>query len=150
MRAHSYSYDTLGRPSAVALTVGISTHTVTTGYDAASRVSTVAYPSGFTVAYGYNATGYQAELRNAATDQLYWAANTRDAEGHLTAATAGNGLVTTQSFEATTGRLTGISSGPSGAVQDFAYSYDGPAGCSAAAMRRCRSARASATTASTG
>jgi YD repeat-containing protein len=114
----------LGRPSTVATTIDGTTHTIASTYDAASRVSTVAYPSGLTVAYGYNATGYQSQLKNAATSQVYWTANARDAEGHLTQATAGNGLVTAQSFEATTGRLLGIVTGAGGAVQNFAYTYD--------------------------
>jgi YD repeat-containing protein len=38
--------------------------------------------------------------------------------------TAGNGVVTTQSFDAVTGRLTAITAGPSGAVQSHGYTYD--------------------------
>jgi RHS repeat-associated protein len=47
-----------------------------------------------------------------------------DVEGHLTQQTAGNGLVTTRSFSATTGRLNAIATGAGGAVQNLAYSYD--------------------------
>ena len=60
----------------------------------ASRISKVTYPSGFAVAYSYNATGYQFKLANAATAQVYWTADSRDAELHLTQQTAGNGVVT--------------------------------------------------------
>ena len=46
-------------------------------------------------------------------------------EGHLTLATAGsNGLVTTSSFEATTGRLINVATGTGNAVQNLSYTYD--------------------------
>ena len=48
----------------------------------------------------------------------------RDAEGHLTQQTAGNGIVTSRTFNADTGALTGITSGSAGAVQSHAYTYD--------------------------
>jgi YD repeat-containing protein len=47
-----------------------------------------------------------------------------DAEGHLTQLTAGNNLVTTRTFEATTGRLVGIATGSANAVQNLSYTYD--------------------------
>ena len=77
------------------------------------------YPSGFAVAYAYNGYGYQTQLTNSATSQVYWTATARDAELHLTQQTAGNGVVTSQTFDANTGRLTGITAGSSGAVQNF-------------------------------
>jgi RHS repeat-associated protein len=121
-RAHTY--DALGRPSQTQITISGTTYTTTTGYDAHSRVASITYPSGFAVAYAYNAVGYQTQLSNSATSQVYWTANTRDAEGHLTQQTAGNGVVTTQSFDAVTGRLTAITAGSAGAVQNHGYTYD--------------------------
>jgi hypothetical protein len=59
----------------------------------------VTYPSGFAVAYSYNSYGYQSQLANSATGQVYWTADARGAELHLTQQTAGNGVVTTQSFD---------------------------------------------------
>ena len=47
-----------------------------------------------------------------------------DAESHLTQQTAGNGLVTVGSFNATTGRLTNVSTGSGNAVQSQSYTYD--------------------------
>jgi hypothetical protein len=40
-----------------------------------------------------------------ASGTVYWTANARDAELHLLQATAGNGVVTNQSFNANTGTL---------------------------------------------
>ena len=88
------------------LTISGAPYTITTGYDAASRISKVTYPSGFAVAYGYNATGYQYQLSNAATSQVYWTADARDAELHLTKQTSGNGVITIQVFDPNTGLLT--------------------------------------------
>jgi hypothetical protein len=51
-------------------------------------------------------------------------ATTRDAELRLTQETAGNGIVTTQSFDAQTGRLMDILAGTGNIVQNFSYTYD--------------------------
>jgi YD repeat-containing protein len=108
----------------VQITVNAATHTIATAYDASSRVDKVTYPSGFAVTYGYNATGYQHKLSNAVTSEVYWTANTRDAELHLTQQTAGNGVVTTQVFDPNTGQLTQTSAGTAAAVQNHTYTYD--------------------------
>ena len=106
------------------VTISGAAHTITTGYDGAGRVNAVTYPSGFAVAYAYNALGYQTQLTNSATQQVYWTANARDAELQLTQQTAGNGVVTTRSFHAQSGRLTGIQAGNGGAVQAMSFGYD--------------------------
>jgi RHS repeat-associated protein len=93
-------------------------------YDANSRLLKVSYPNGFTARYGYNGLGYANQLLDDATGQSYWTANAMDAEQHLTQTSAGNGLVTTNSFDVTTGRLTGATTGTGSSVQNFAYTYD--------------------------
>jgi YD repeat-containing protein len=99
----TYSYDTLGRPSTVATTIGTSTYTISGAYDANGRLSTVTYPSGFAVNYLYTSLGYAQQLTNSTTGQVYWTANARDAELHLLQDTAGNGVVSDRAFSATTG-----------------------------------------------
>ena len=47
-----------------------------------------------------------------------------DAEGHLKQQTAGSGLLTVRSFNATTGCLTIVSSGSGNAEQSQSYTYD--------------------------
>ena len=44
--------------------------------------------------------------------------------GNITQQTAGNGLVTTRSFDITTGRLTNVVTGTGNAVQNLSYTYD--------------------------
>ena len=122
--ARSVSYDTLGRPVQVSTTVDGTTYTMGATYDTYSRLSKVTYPSGFTARYGYNSLGYANQLLDDATGQVHWTANAMDAESHLTQQTAGNGLVTVRSFNATTGRLTNVSTGSGNAVQSQSYTYD--------------------------
>ena len=88
-----------------------------------SRLSTVTYPSGFALNYTYTRLGYVQQLKAAATGQVYWTANARDAELHLTQQTAGNGVVTTQSFDAQTGRLP-VSWRAPATGPNFSYTYD--------------------------
>jgi K+-sensing histidine kinase KdpD len=59
-----------------------------------------------------------------ATGQVYWTANARDAELHLTPQTAGNGVVTTRNYSLQTDRLTGIQAGASNGIANFSYNYD--------------------------
>lgn len=122
----SMNYDTLGRPSQVTTTIDGATYVMGATYDAYSRISKVSYPSGFTARYGYNALGFANGLTDDATNFAYWTANAMDAEGHLTQLTSGNGLVTNRTFEATTGRLSGLTtgSGSGTAVQNLGYTYD--------------------------
>jgi RHS repeat-associated protein len=108
----------------VAITVDGTTYTSATTYDAASRISTATYPSGFAVKYLYTTLGYTSQLADNTTGNVFWTANKRDASLHLTQQTAGNGVVTNQSFDANTGRLTAILAGTAGAVENFSYTYD--------------------------
>jgi YD repeat-containing protein len=117
-------YDGQGRPSQTSITILGDTSNISTYYDANGRINQVAYPSGFMVAYSYNAYGYLKELKDANSVQVYWTANAYDAEMNLTQQTAGNGVVTNQSFDADTGFKTGIQAGPSNTIANFAYTYD--------------------------
>jgi RHS repeat-associated protein len=118
-------YDSLGRPSTTTLTVDGTANTYAVGYDANGRVQTVAYPSGFTVKYTYTSLGYLYQASdNGGSHQVFWTANTRDAELHLLTETAGNTVATTQSFDANTGRLLSILAGATNNVASQHYSYD--------------------------
>ncbi|MDR3527917.1 MAG: RHS repeat-associated core domain-containing protein [Rhizomicrobium sp.] len=119
------SYDGYGRPVQSGLTVDGINHTFTTGYESnGGRPSTIAYPSGFTTQYIYNANGYLNQVKDPNSPQAYWTANARDAELHLISQAAGNGIGTTQYFDANTGLMTNIRSGPGDGVAAFDYQYD--------------------------
>jgi RHS repeat-associated protein len=119
----SFTFNNLGRPATVTLTVDGTARTFTAGYDANSRLSSVTYPSGFVATYSYTSLGYALGVTGPGS-QVYWTANARDAELRLTQQTAGNGVVTTQSFDALTDRLTSILAGSGNVVENFSYTYD--------------------------
>jgi RHS repeat-associated protein len=95
-------------------------------YDAFGRASQQNYPNGLSTRTIYNAYGYVAEVRNAATNALYWQLNTMDAEGHAIRETTGNGIVTERSYAADTGRIQNIVANTAGGqqIQGQAYVYD--------------------------
>jgi YD repeat-containing protein len=94
--ARTFAYDSLGRPSTLALTEDGSVGVYTLGYDANGRLQTVAYPSGFTAKYAYTATGYLYQISDNAAGTVFWTANTQHAELHLLTQTQGDGVTTTQ------------------------------------------------------
>ena len=120
----SASYDALGRAVQVATTIDGATYVMSASYDANSRLATIAYPSGFTARYAYNALGYANQLSDNGSGQVHWTANAMDAVGHLTQQTAGNGLVTVRSFDIATERLNSVVTGSGNAVQNLSYTYD--------------------------
>ncbi len=83
---HNYTYDTHGRPN------------------------TIAYPSGITASYGYNAHGYLATVDDTATTGVLETYNALDAYGNVTQVTYGNGVKTQRAFAANSGRPTTIDS----------------------------------------
>jgi RHS repeat-associated protein len=103
-------------------TISSTNYSFYASYDANSRLSTVTYPSGFVATYSYTSLGYSQQVSGGS--QVYWTANTRDAELRLLTQTAGNGVVTTQSFDPLTDRLTSILAGSGNAVESFSYTYD--------------------------
>ena len=121
----THSYDSLGRPSSTAIrsATGEPTHTVSTVYDSHGRVERIAYPSGFTAQYLYTSLGYQNQMKEYGGATL-WTANAVDAELRITQETAGNGVVTTRTFDADRGFVTAIEAGPSGALASFSYGFD--------------------------
>ena len=101
-------------------------YTVTTSYDSLSRPATVAYPQGLTVQTSYTAYGQLAKLANASTGASYWQAVNVDARGNVTGAAYGNGVNLSKSYDAATGRLTGIlsTSAAAGTIQNLSYQFD--------------------------
>lgn len=136
----NYSYDGFGRPvqSSTKKTIDPNAQASdpdfvhSTTYDTAGRPETITYPTGF----GYKnvfdtGTGYLIEVRNKDSNALYWRANTRDAEGHVTRETLGNGLVTDRKYKPDSGYVENIMTGTLSAgsliasVQNDGYAFDG-------------------------
>jgi len=121
----SYAYDTLSRPIQIGLTVGGNLYAYSTTYDANGHIATVRYPSQFLASYVYTSLGYLSQIKD--TDTIYFTANARDAEMHLTSSTAGNNVLTTQQFDPKTGLLdwtkVGTSSNPT-LLDTYTYNFD--------------------------
>src|SRR5207249_4450487 len=78
-------YDPLQRESQIVETLnGTDTYTTTTTYDFGSRVSTVSYPSGYTISNGYDLYGHLTAVQDAGTLAYLWRAISDDARGNIT------------------------------------------------------------------
>jgi RHS repeat-associated protein len=119
------TYDSLGRPAGVFTTLDAwPYYNMQASYDGNGRLGTLQYLSGFVAKYNYNSLGYVRQITDISGTQVFWTANARDAEMHLTQDTAGNGIVTARGFDAPTGRLTSIVAGSGNGVVNFSYTYD--------------------------
>jgi RHS repeat-associated protein len=120
----TFAYDSLTRPTQVGMLINNNTwFYFSATYDANSRLASVTYPSGLAAFYGYTSLGYLQQITGA-DSKAYWTANARDAELRLTQQTAGNGVVTTQSFDPLSDRPTSILAGNGNAIESFSYTYD--------------------------
>jgi RHS repeat-associated protein len=124
--SRTYLYDALGRQVKLTTVVGTSSYYTTTAYDSVSgKMTDTRAFSGFTLHYAYNTWGYQNEIDDGGNFAIaYWKANTRDAEMHLTQQTAYNGVVTSQNFDALSGRVIAINAGVNNAVASLGFDWD--------------------------
>ncbi len=121
----THRYDPLARPSSTTVRIGPQSFTGTTTYDARGRIKTVSYPGGFlTIKNLYNARGYLNKIVDSAGGALLWQLNNITARGQVQKETAGNGLVSTRTYDDPTGRIFKIKTGPAGSVQHLRYSFD--------------------------
>jgi RHS repeat-associated protein len=127
--ARTHSYDSLGRPTSLAVSVD-ATYTVNTTYVASGadtgKIDTLTYPTGFAVKNVYNSYGYLWKVQRTADADttVYWQANSHNAAGGVTSELLGNGLTTTRTYDALF-RVTAISSSNGGgAIHNFAYTFD--------------------------
>ena len=131
----TYSYDTLNRPMGVTLTLDSANYAYALDYNSDGRPYEQTYPSGFKTKNLYTpllgGLCRIADDTSGASDctssvsKVYWTANARDQEGHLTLQTAGNSVQTTQIFYPTTGRIEQIHAQLSTDLANFTYYWDG-------------------------
>ncbi|MFY2562004.1 RHS repeat-associated core domain-containing protein [Corallococcus terminator] len=93
----AHVYDSLGRESQSSTQVDGATYTFDYTYDTHGRASTVAYPevpgaSRFQVRYGYTPRGELLDVREVASQHVYWQVGARTPSGHLRHAILGNGV----------------------------------------------------------
>ena len=124
----NYGYNQYSRLREVDTYINNVEYTFTATYDTNGHLSIVNYPSGSSVQYSYNSRGYANQLADAYSGNPFWTLNSLDAEQHITQETAGNGVVTSQGFSVTTGRLLTIEAALNGnsnnAVQNLSFTYD--------------------------
>lgn len=126
----THDYDSLGRPRSTSTKIGIFDYyyQLTTYYPngrvATQTWNTPAGPSGVGVSYIYTDLGYLKEVRNAQNDDLYWQADSRDAEGHLVQQTYGNNVVTQQVYDPGSGQIKNLYAGAGNGVLALSYQYD--------------------------
>ena len=129
----TFAYDSLGRPASTTIATGGTNYSYSDTYDANGRLATTTFPSGFVRNNVYTSLSYLCSITDnagsptcisAGGSNVFWTANSADAEMHLTGATAGNGVVTTNTFDANTGRLTNVRAGSNNSVAAFDYTWD--------------------------
>jgi RHS repeat-associated protein len=123
----SYVYDNQLRVSNVTNTIGNESYSRSYTYDSLSRVLTETYPSGVSVKYGYKSNGFLHDITDLHTGVMLWRLEGVNAAGQPTETVFGNGIVTRNTYDELTGRLTGIhSTGPSGnaTIQRLTYVHD--------------------------
>lgn len=118
-----YTFDSAGRQTQSTTKID-SDYVSAVTYGTDGRVATIVYPTGLTLKHLYSPSGYLKEIRNNATNAMYWQANAVDAQGHLLQQTYGNGVVVQQIFDIATGRTKNIYAGPGNAVQNLSFTYD--------------------------
>ncbi|WP_121761918.1 RHS repeat domain-containing protein [Corallococcus sp. AB038B] len=125
----AYVYDTLSRRSKETTQVAGSLYSFDYTYDAYGRLKTVAYPeiggtSRLQVQYGYTPRGDLLDVRNVASQLVYWQVGARTASGHLSHAVLGNGTESHYRYDNVGAlRLVETGSGTSN-LQRLLFNYD--------------------------
>jgi RHS repeat-associated protein len=127
--SEAYSYDAAGRMASTTISADTS-YQFDYAYNSIGEIDTITYPVStagyrFTAHYQYS-YGYLWRVRDLHAGTDLWTASAYDAFDNVTQATLGNGLVTHRSYDAITGLLKSIQTGPGGgtAIQNLSYEWD--------------------------
>lgn len=94
-------------------------------YDKANRISTITYPTGFTLCKTYSNSGYEQSNYDKEDDALLWKTIKTNAYGCITEYQLGNGLRTVNSYDYRTSLLDNIYTVKNEKVlQNITYEYD--------------------------
>lgn len=128
--SESRSYDSLGRLSAVDKTIKNTSYSYGTTYDALSRPDVITYPAvagtALAVKHIYNNVGFLSQVRNAASNDLYYEVEAMNPRGQITIENFGNGVETVRTYDAS-GRTNEILTSKSGLgymIQDIDVDFD--------------------------
>jgi YD repeat-containing protein len=117
------SYDSLGRPVSTTTTVD-TTYTSSTTFDAQGRVDTQTWPTGIATKNTYNTLGALTSINLASNGQRLWQPLAYNERGQMTRFKYGNGVETTTTYAADTGKIQAIQAGTGNAVQNQQYQFD--------------------------
>jgi RHS repeat-associated protein len=125
-------HPTHGAVTQITRSIGASSYELDFSFDTQGRLSQITYPTNVDaqrlgVEYLYDGWGALWQVRNAATPSLvYYTLNEQNGSGAERRVTLGNGVVEQYGYEATTGRLESIQTGPAGSatLQNLSYEWD--------------------------
>ena len=129
----NHSYDTLGRPTQLVMTLDGAAHQVNASYDSQGRLYELTYPTStsgyrFRARYVYDSAGALHRLLNGlAPAQILWEREASDALGRAQRVRLGNGLWEERYHDRASGHLAWAVVGTTaGGAQrmDLAYSWD--------------------------
>ena len=121
-----YEYDNNLNVLNTMETVNGTVFKTTYSYDEIGRVSTISYPSGFSVLKQYSNTGYEKVIYDAATNKMLWKSDKTNSSGYITEFQLGNGLKTQYSYNPYNNMIESIvTKKDDEVVQDLSYKYDG-------------------------
>lgn len=119
-----YIYDNLCRVTTVAEMRKSEYYFTNYNYDNASRVSSITYPTGFTLKREYTATGHLQYISDQ-NNNLLWETLGKNAMGQITRCQTGDGITTERRYDPLTGRLIGVLSyNLTDTIQNLSYVYD--------------------------
>ena len=132
-------YDSLARPYRSTTTLDRAYVSVST-FDDLGRPSTLQYPTGLTLRYGYSAAGsgrtpgvLQQVYDNASPSRIFWridslnAGQVFDAQGHLVKSVLGNTITTDSHVDPISGKIFALNAGTGGSTTNVAaqsYTWD--------------------------
>tara|TARA_R110002072_G_scaffold302540_1_gene486239 strand:- start:4147 stop:11085 length:6939 start_codon:yes stop_codon:yes gene_type:complete len=122
----TYQYDAFSRLSTTSTELlGEAARVSSYAYDGYSRLSSMTFPSNFSLKNEYNWLGFKVGLKDAESEQSYWAATGADKFGGITEESFGNGVTSSRVYNQLTGQLESIStSKEASALQNLSYTYD--------------------------
>ncbi len=122
--SQQFTYDNLGRLIQTTTEIDGRLFSENQTYDDNGRVAQLTYPSGFAVEQVYNDLGYLTAVKDSSSGLTYWEVQGVNARGQLELQQFGNGLVTSQGFNPTTGFQESILTSDNVLVQDLSFGFD--------------------------
>ncbi len=88
-------YDTYGRLSSINEIIDNTPHNTFYSYNSYNQLTSLTYPSGFTLQYNYNSKGYLSTIKNGTNSVTIFTANSKNGLNQYTSYTLGNGKTST-------------------------------------------------------